>query len=204
MATYEGMRSTIADLLNRSDLTTTIQTAIQRAIKYYERKPFYFNESSTAASLATSSSQSSYNLPDDFVEDIALIMTNNGHRYQLRKQPHQWIEAIDASDTYGLPSYYSIFNEQIHYYPIPNQSHTVSLSYIKRPATLSASADSNAWTTQAEDLIEARAMWWVASRKMRNLNLAGAYKQDEKESLTALQNESEKRASSNQVTAYGL
>jgi len=204
MATLAEMRATIEGLLNRGDITDDIITAIRRAVKYYERRPFYFNEGTTSASLTTSSSQASYNVPDDFVSDINLMVNYNGHRYPLEKKPHQWIESIDVSSIYGQPSYYSIYGEQIHYYPVPNQSHTVSLTYIKRLATLSASTDTNAFLTQAEDLIEARAMWWVASRKMRNLNLAQSFKVDENEALGAVVSETEQRALSGKVTPDGL
>jgi hypothetical protein len=78
------------------------------------------------------------------------------------------------------------------------------MTYIKRLATLSVSSSSNSWTTQAEDLIEARAMYWVASNKMRNINLAQIYKQNEKEALGILQRETEQRASSGRVRAHGL
>lgn len=204
MATIAETRANIADYLSRADLDTVIFTAIQRAVKYYERLPFYFNEGSTAASLTTSSSQSAYNLPDDFVEDITLMMNYNGSRYELPKKPHQFIESIDVSNIYGQPSYYSVYGGQIHYYPVPNQSHTVSLTYIKRLATLSASTDTNAFLTDANDLIEARAAWWVASRKMRNMELAQSFKQDEAEALEILRRETMQRATSGRVMAHGL
>jgi hypothetical protein len=204
MATIQQARANIADYLSRADIDSVIFTAIQRAVEYYGRLPFFFNEATTAASLTTSSSQSAYNVPDDFIEDLNLVINYNGSRYKIPKRDHQFITSIDVSNIYGQPSFYSIYNGQIHYYPVPNASHTVSLTYIKRLATLSASADTNAFLTDANDLIEARAMWWVASRKMRKMDLAQVYKQEEMEALEILRRQTSQRATSNRVRSYGL
>jgi len=204
MATLGEMTTNVANYLSRADLNTEIQDAIRRAVKYYERKMFFFNEGHTSASLTTSSSQAAYNVPDDFAYDLNLMFTNNGHRYPLEKRTQQWIESIDVSDIFGQPSYYSVYNGQIHYYPVPNQSHTVSLTYIKKAQSLTAVGSSNLFTLNAQDLIEARACWWVATMKMRNTPLAQEYKKVEMDAETALVGETEQRATSNKVEAHGL
>jgi hypothetical protein len=42
MTTYSELQAELADELNRTDLTTQIQKAIQEAIRKYERKRTYF------------------------------------------------------------------------------------------------------------------------------------------------------------------
>ena len=50
MSTFGALKTRIADELNRSDLTSQIASAVPRAIEYYARERFDFNEGRSTAS----------------------------------------------------------------------------------------------------------------------------------------------------------
>jgi len=83
--TYGTMQDRIAREIGRSDLTTQIRDAIQTAIRYYERKRFYFNE--FQASFSASSSQEYYDSADlsqipNLVEIDSLTVDVNTSTYR--------------------------------------------------------------------------------------------------------------------------
>jgi hypothetical protein len=163
MTTYGVMQARIADELARTDLTTQIQTAILSAIKHHERREFYFNQKT--ATFSTVASQEYYGSSD--LADIPNIILLRGAVIDLgtnAKEPLdvvQW-EEIDCAQTgaiTGDPSAMALFKQQIRLYPIPTAVRTITLGYVYRLTSLSVSADTNAWTTDAEELIRNRAKY---------------------------------------------
>jgi len=71
MSTYAEMQSKIADDLNRSDLTSQIQREINRAIRKYSRKPFWFNGQKFNFSVVAN--QQIYDSSDGLPSDIRII-----------------------------------------------------------------------------------------------------------------------------------
>ena len=200
MSTYTEMQTTINDLLSRSDLASTVTDAIQRAIKAYEREPFYFNERSQT--LTVSSGATTYTLSSSFVEMLSdPTITINGSIYQLDLISKDEYDAKKITTTTSQPSEYCLYAGTFNPYPPPDSSYVAVLNYTTRLSTLSAGADSNAWTTQAEDLIEARALWWIHTFKTRNQALAQSCKAAELEALRFLRNESVGKKSTGKLKA---
>lgn len=197
---YGTLQDNVRTMLSRSDLDTFIQTAIQRAIKAYEREPFYFNERSQT--LAVTSAATTYTLSSSFVSMLSPpVVTVNTNRYLLDELTKQEIDAMDVSTTYtsDQPSGYNLYAGTFRPYPAPSAAYTVLLNYTTRLSTLSATADSNAWDTQAADLIEQRALWWIHSFKTRNTALAQSSKAAEMEALRFLRNESTQKKSTGRI-----
>jgi hypothetical protein len=184
MSTYGEMQDNIARVISRTDLTTEIQQAIQAAIRHYEAEPFWFNENTDTRT--TTSSTKTYTLTADTAEVVAVLATNNGTTYELTPGTHQEMDAFDTSATFGQPSEWSIWNQQLRLYPTPDKAYTLTVRYQRRLGTLSATTDTNGWTTHAYDVIEARALWWLHTFKTRNTNAAMAAKAAEMESANRL------------------
>lgn len=189
MATYGTLQDNLASYLSRSDLTATIQTAIQRAVKYYERQVFWFNEQDDA--LVTVSGTKNYTLSATvgYTQINQVILNYGGQRYELDQVNSEDLQAQDTGSMTGQPLWWAQINGGIMFYPTPNGSFTVSYNFVQKTATLSATTDSNAFTTNAEDLIESRALWWICVNKTRNPVLAQTAKQTELEALRNLKSE---------------
>lgn len=200
MATYAELQSNIANYFSRSDLNSTIQEAIKRAIKYYERENFWFTEAK--GSFVTVSGTQNYTLTATVgysaIEQV--IMNYNGYRYEVDGVNYLDLNQLDATQTFSTPSKWAETMGEIAFYPIPNGSYTVSYVYQTKVSTLSSSADTNVFTIHAEDLIEARAAWWIALNKTQNSRRASEFKSIELDALSALKRETANRMSSGTLT----
>ena len=157
MSTYGTMQDRIATELKRSNLTARIQEAIQSAIKHYETNRFWFNEKTTT--LVTTPSNEDMSLSSDFVELDSIKFVTSTYGHTLYPRTFQYIEEVNTSvGSYeGIPEDYAIYGDAIKLYPVPDATYTISVSYLYRLSSLSATADTNAWMTTGEELIRKRA-----------------------------------------------
>lgn len=211
MTTYAVMRSRIADELARGDLTTQIASAIQSAIKHHERKRFYFNE--VIGTFSTVNAQEWYSSTDaawiaTAVDIDSLRVTISGRPFPMDKRTMAEMEDVSAGATMtGTPSDWCYYRQQVRLYPTPNGVYTVTGSYIQRLTALSADGDSNAWTTDAEELIRLRAKIILFRDVIRD---TGAFQEAERlapfeaEALRQLQTETAMRAGSRTILAYSF
>lgn len=187
MSTFAEVRSFIADDLDRSDLTTQINRAINRAIEHYEKERFFFNEA--IGTFTTTASQKAYTtatIPSDILEIDYVEVVVSGNDYKLTERPYTYIEEIDVSHQTGIPTDYAYYDEQIFLYPIPDDAYTIRISYQKLYSELSADNDTNDFTEEAEDLIECHALAWIYSRILKNDKEAMKYESLEIRALDAL------------------
>jgi hypothetical protein len=160
MTTYATLRTRISSELDRTDLNTAgyVASEVLSAIKHYERQRFWFNEGRATAS--TVAAQVNLAVPTDLLEIDDLRITLSSRPYQLDKQSWDDFLAMGGTDT-GItnsrPSDYAYYANQLWFFPIPDSTYTLTMSYVKQLTALSADADTNAWTTDAEELIRARA-----------------------------------------------
>lgn len=200
MATYAEMQSQIATDLHRTDLTTDIQTAINRAIDYYERKRTYFNEEEATAS--TVADQSNYAVPARNAEIDSVFITVSSNTYELERKTIKWIKEATVNTSYtGTPYYFAQHREEIHLYPIPDSVYQLTMQYQERLVDLSATSDTNVWTTNAPSLIEARSKWWINSRILRDAEAAALDKAEELDEWRVIQQETDRQLLSGKVRA---
>jgi hypothetical protein len=176
MSDFGTMTTRILDDLNRNDLTSQAQDAIQTAIKFYEKRQFWFTEGRATAS--TVDSQEYYALPDDFLDMESLSITVSNWTYPLLLRTYNTLEDwFVKSGTYkGYPTDYALFEEQIRLYPIPNGTYTLNLSYVQKLSTLSNDTDTNAWMVEGEELIRTHAENRLYMGKLRDYDAAQATK----------------------------
>jgi hypothetical protein len=194
MATLSDMRSRIADDLDRSDLSTQIDKAINRAIEHYERQRFWFNEK--IATFNTVANQKNYGSADGIPTDLAEIdyveVTVSGKEYKLTPRTYPYIRELIGYDMTGQPYDYCYYQENFYFYLIPNAVYTITVSYQQKYTALSADADTNDFTTDAEDLIEARARKWLYARVIKDQEQAQIADLEEREALAALREKTDK------------
>jgi len=158
--TYVDLVNRIADelLIGATITTAQIKLEILSAIQHYERERFWFNEAQATAS--TVSGVNSVAAPTDMLEIDTLDVTYGGRPYPVRRRDWAWYSRLGLRDTTvgrSVPGQYVYYNQTLFLYPVPNDAYVLLISYVKQLTTLSADADTNAWTTDAEALIRTRA-----------------------------------------------
>lgn len=209
MSTLGTMLDRIQSETARTDFavdgTGPISDAVRSAIAHYERRRFYFNEDRDIT-FSLSSSQEFYGSADNadipnLVEIDAVTVTISNNRYDLIRRDYAWMEATSTGQQYtSLPMDYAYYAQQLRLYPIPNQGAPVRISAVKRLGTLSATTSTNAWMTDAEEMIRGRAKWLLWTQHIRNApEEAAAAKALEVEAERQLTMETNRRLASGRV-----
>ena len=186
MSDFGTMTTRILDELNRTDLTSQAQSAIQTSIKFYENRRFWFTEGRATAS--TTSGTQYYALPTDFLDIDSITITVNSNTYKLTLRLYDRLEDwFVASSTYtGQPTDFAIYQEQIRLYPVPNGTYTLTISYHKKLTALSGDTDTNAWMVQGEELIRNHAEGLLYLGKLRDFDAAQAVRSIRDETLSEM------------------
>jgi len=188
VSTYATLQSNVADMLSRSDLTTQIAQAINRAVAYYGRERFWFNEATTSFSTTNATRAYTTTTLPSYVQEIDVVeLATSSDRWPLVRRTHEYLLTISGDGTHkGQPMDWSWYDGYLYLYPTPDAAYTVHLAYQTGYADLSAGSDTNDFTTNAQDLIENRTAWDMCLRYTKDIQGAQAYKAAELESLQAL------------------
>lgn len=188
-STFLQMQQRIADDLDRTDLNSQIKLAINRAINHYKTEPFWFKESSSSFPAVVNQEEYVYgtgSVPSDVeMIDIMECQLNGSKSPMVEITPFE-LEAKQSLLAVGEPREYAQYQNRIKLYPIPNQAATILIKYTKSYTDLSADSDTSDWLTYAEDLIEARARWWLNMRVIKDIAAANDDALEESLALNAL------------------
>lgn len=199
---YAELKSRVADeLWARSDLTSQIASAIQRAIEYHADERFWFNEGSQTAN--TTSGNQYVTIPTGLRSLDVVMATVGGNKYELCKREFDELEIwYGASDTSGQPMDYAWRGSQVRIFPEPNDAYTLTFVGIYDEAALSDDADTNAWTSGVPaDLIVARAKFFIARDLILDPEIMNAAAMAEIEALRRLRSETHDRVADGKVVA---
>lgn len=141
LTTYAELKTSIADFLNRDDLTSAIpdfitlaEADMQRRVKHWRQ------EKRSTAELDTQYSA----IPADFLEAISFHISSGNYRsLELVSQAEMQSLRSNSLDTSGKPSYYAITAGEIEVYPTPDGTYNAELYYYARITALSDSNTSN-------------------------------------------------------------
>ena len=141
LTTYAELKTSIADFLNRDDLTSAIpdfitlaEADMQRRVKHWRQ------EKRSTAELDTQYSA----IPADFLEAISFHISSGNYRsLELESKAEMQSLRSNSLDTSGKPSYYAITAGEIEVYPTPDGEYTTELYYYSRIDALSASNTTN-------------------------------------------------------------
>ena len=148
--TFSGLKTTIADYLNRDDLTSIIPSFISIAEAKFNRKLRVRQMVKRAtATLDTAF----FAFPSDFLQ---------AKEFQLNTNPITYLEFItekqgdllrqDSFIASGQPKYYTIVGTQLEVIATPDSSYTGELTYYGKIPALSDSNTSNWLLAYAPDL----------------------------------------------------
>lgn len=149
LANYTDLKSTIASYLARSDLTSIIPNFIQLA-EIRLRRDIRISEMLTNTALTPSSGV--VTLPTDFLE-MRSIYFNSNPLTTLEYQTPDLFSRNGWNSTSGTSVYFTIIGNELHFSPDPDSTDTVQILYYAKPAYLSDTNLTNAWTDNCMDAI---------------------------------------------------
>lgn len=139
--TYTGLKSSIANWLNRSDLTTEISEDFVTLAEADFNSKLRIREMINAANLTVNSETVA--LPAGFlqVRDLYIIQSNT--KYPLRYVTPVQMDQMTGTSTSGLPNVYTILGSNLRFSPKPDQSYTAVLNFYKTFDPLTTSNTTN-------------------------------------------------------------
>ena len=142
LSNYSELQSSVANWLNRSDLTTEITGDF---IVLTEKD---FNSKLRIRKMVESDSSFSINaetvaLPSGFLQVRDLFILSGGTKYALTYMTPPQMDQIKGSSTSGMPVAYTIIGDNFRFAPTPNTTYTGTLNYYKSFDALSDSNTTN-------------------------------------------------------------
>lgn len=180
--TFVDLAAAIADDIDDTtqEYQEQINRSIKAAIRYCEREVYYFNETRDVMFSTVAGRQ--WYTSDDAAEIGTLIRIQaaycedqSGRRTELRRAEPRELEIVsDSGASRGEPYAFAYFRQKIGLYPIPSATpYTIRLQL--GPYRLAWSTDdnaTNAWLTEAYDLLKARAKYILAKDTLKDAVLA--------------------------------
>lgn len=151
MSTYKDLQDKInLDYLNQMTLIPETKRAIASAIRCYEGRRFWFNETATSTVLVAG--QSYLAVPSDFLFLDRLEVTDGGIN-PLIQTSFNTIREMNLDYAQGPPTHFAYRANRFALAMTPNLAYTATIQYVHSLPTLSAESDTNAWTNEAFNLI---------------------------------------------------
>jgi hypothetical protein len=150
---YTNLQTTIADFLNRDDLTAVIPTFIQLAEAQINREIRHY-EMEKRATGQQSAGDAYMQVPSDWLETIRLSLTASGTSAvtMASRAAIADIRAKNENVSTNLPYYYCHVDGQFELYPTPVEETDFELLYYAKIPSLSASATTNWLLTNHPDV----------------------------------------------------
>lgn len=192
MATLAELKTRIRLETNKDDIAasgeaeTALTTALTQAVEYYSSEQFWFNRASGSGN--TSASTATIALPSGIRYPHAVSYLGE----TLRKVD---LHEIEHRTETGLPTRWAENEGAIQLWPIPDATYSLSVFGLAS-TTLPADGASNIWTTEALDLICARAKFLLYRDIWRDVEAVKLAAQAEGEALSRLRQETRRRGMS--------
>jgi hypothetical protein len=147
LSTFAELKSSIADWLNRDDLTSAIPDFISLAEANMDRSIRHWR----MEKRVTANVSGQYTgLVGDYLEGIRFSIAN-GDRLELLSQGEMQQRRTAYDDTTGKPQYYAISDGQLELYPTPDGTYAVEMLYYGQITPLSDSNTTNWLLTHHPD-----------------------------------------------------
>jgi hypothetical protein len=139
--TYSALKTSIANWLNRSDLTSEISgDFIVLAEKDFNSK-LRIRKMITQATITVDAETEA--LPSGFLQVRDFYILNGGTKYALKFITPAQMDQIKGSSMTGQPSTYTILGDNFRFSPVSDSTYTAYLNYYKEFDPLSDSNTTN-------------------------------------------------------------
>jgi len=206
---FQSMVDAISDDIDdtQGEYIEQVQNAIFSAIRYCERDVYYFNETRDVT-FQTVSGREWYDATDNSniaslvrIQDVYLESDTIERRWIRRVRPDDLEILADNSAERGEPYAWTYFGQRIRLYPIPGPAiYMVRLQLGPyRLTSITTTEDTNAWFTEAFDLVKARAKYILAKDTLKDAAVAAEALNDYSDQQSSLKAETSRRSATGQI-----
>ena len=143
LSNYGELKTSIADFLNRDDLTAVIPTFVALAEAQIARDLRHWRQESR---VTTTLNERFENLPTDWLEGIHMYLSD-GAQIEYASIAEIGRQKVLTNDTAGKPRLFTLNSGQIEFFPSPDASYDLTMVYFARIPEMSADTDYN-WLMQ--------------------------------------------------------
>lgn len=148
---YSDLKTTVANYLGRSDLTTQIPDFIRLAETRLARE-LRTRQMLKSATASMTGGDSKIALPTDFLEVRDLYIQGNPRVPVSYLSPSAFTRDARADES-GKPVYYTVLASEFMFAPIADGTYTLEILYYAKPAVLSDSNSSNVFLANYFDAL---------------------------------------------------
>ena len=151
--TYSDLKTTVANYLARSDLTSVIPEFIRLAEDRLRRE-LRIRQMLKVATATTTDGDSTVSLPSDFLAMKDLHLNTNPVRTLTFQNTSNFFELNNVSATSkGYPRNYTLLGSEFKFAPVPDSAYTLEMVYYYKPDYLSDTNSSNLFLANCPDLL---------------------------------------------------
>jgi len=138
LSTYSELKTSIANFLNRSDLSTEIQDDFIKLVEADFNSKLRIRKMVTQATITINSETEA--LPTGFLQVRDFYILSGSTKYPLRYMTPPQMDQVKGTSQTGIPQTYTILGDTFRFMPKPDSSYTGYINYYK---TFDALSDSN-------------------------------------------------------------
>lgn len=208
MTTRAILRDEILDDLERDATadTSRVLSAISSAIKFYQPKRFFFNESrsvtfSTVNGTDTYRFGTGLEITTEFYKVDGAFILDSTRYVPLKIMDYLRMERlIETSPSTGRPNRWAYINKAMRLYAVPDQAYTIRLDgHIKLAEPASDAETGNDWMVEAYELIRCRAKAYLSAHVFPNPEMALTMRAAEQDALTSLKGATQDKTGSGEI-----
>ena len=148
---YSNFKTSVANYLGRSDLTSMIPDFITLAETRLQRE-LRTRNMLKSATATMSAGDNTIGLPTDFLEMRDLFIQGNPRMPVSYMSPSAFTRNARATES-GKPVDYSVIGEEMNFAPIPDGAYVLEMLYYYKPDALSDSNTSNVFLANYPDAL---------------------------------------------------
>ena len=155
LSTFTGLKESIADWLDRSDLTARIPDFITLAEARINRE-LRIRPMEVRSTMETTSGQQYFNLPGGYIQ-MRNIQLNTDPIRALEYITPEMLDRLYGGSSKGVPRAYTLIGDEIQLAPIPDSGYTLEMAFYEKFTPLgdgtSGTVTNNWLTNNAPDVL---------------------------------------------------
>ena len=152
LTSYTTLKNEIASYLNRTDLSSYLDTFIDLAESRMARDLRLREMETIDTSITTVSGTQSYDLPTGYLEMRYAALQTSPYTFLTYLAPPDFMRVYNAGEGSGSPTHYTIIGSKIYLGMQPDAAKVLELGFFKRPTGLSSTNADNLVLTNFPDL----------------------------------------------------
>jgi hypothetical protein len=151
LATYSDLKTTVANYLARTDLTTQIPDFIRFA-ELRLRRELRIRQMLKSVTTTTTGGDSTVALPSDFLEARDFYVSTNPIQPLTFSSPAIFSRNTNTTQS-GKPLNYTILASEFKLSPVPDTTYTLEMLYFAAPTFMDDTNSSNVFMANAPDAL---------------------------------------------------